>query len=157
MLKTLKRLFCYFFVKLESWCKMKSKKEMIIEFMTLDELGQSALRAIKSKKPNVQPTNIIYFDTWTSFRGFMTLQKLEILMMVSSVEPKSIYELSRLLDRSLSAVQKDCEMLQRIGFINLKKQKTGRRSITPTLVFDYDKIVVRLPKHPYELTFKAAG
>lgn len=157
MLITLKRQFCFFFGKLESWCKMKAKKEMIIGFMTLEDLGQSALRAIKTKKPNLQPKNIIYFDSWRSFRGFMTLQKLEILMMVSSVEPKSIYELSKLLDRSLAAVQKDCEMLERTGFINLKKQKTGRGSITPTLVFDYDKIVVRLPKHPYELTFKAAA
>ena len=136
---------------------MKSKKEMHIGFMTLDELEQNALRAIKMRKPDIQPKNIIYFDTWTSFRGFMTLQKLEILMMISSVQPKSIYELCRLLDRSLAAVQKDCETLARIGFINLKKQKTGRGAITPTLVFEYNKIVVNLPKHPYELTFKAAA
>ena len=136
---------------------MKSKKEMHIGFMTLDELEQNALSAIKTRKPDIQPKNIIYFDTWTSFRGFMTLQKLEILMMISSVQPKSIYELCRLLDRSLAAVQKDCETLARIGFINLKKQKTGRGAITPTLVFEYNKIVVNLPKHPYELTFKAAA
>ena len=136
---------------------MKSKKELIIGFMTLDELGKKAIRAIKTRKSDIQPKSIIYFDTWTSFRGFMTLQKLEILMMISSVEPKSIYELSRLLDRSLAAVQKDCEVLAHIGFINLKKQKTGRGQITPTLVFEYNKIVVKLPKHPYELTFKAAA
>lgn len=136
---------------------MKSKKEMIIEFMTLDELGQNALQSIKTRKPDIQPKNIIYFDSWTSFRGFMTLQKIEILTMISSVQPKSIYELARLLDRSLAAVQKDCEILERIGFIKLKKQKTGRGSITPTLVFEYDKIVVNLPKHAYELSFRVAA
>lgn len=136
---------------------MKSKKEMIIKFMTLDELSQNALQSIKARKPDIQPKNIIYFDSWTSFRGFMTLQKIEILTMISSVQPRSIYELAKLLDRSLAAVQKDCEILERIGFIKLKKQKTGRGSITPTLVFEYDKIVVNLPKHAYELSFRAAA
>jgi predicted transcriptional regulator len=135
---------------------MKSKKVMMIQFMALDELAESSIQNINDRKKSLQPKNTIYFDSWTSFRSFMTLQKLEILTMISSVQPKSIYELSRLLDRSLSAVQKDSEMLERVGFIILKKQKTGRGSITPSLVFDYDKIVVNLPKHPYALTFKAA-
>lgn len=135
---------------------MKSKKEMIVEFKSLNELGKDAIKSIKTRKPNLQPENIIYFDSWTSFRGFMSLQKLEILTMISSLEPKSIYELMRLLDRSLSAVQKDCEALEHAGFITLEKQKTGRGQVVPRLKFNYDKIVVQLPRHPYELSFKAA-
>lgn len=135
---------------------MKSKKEMIIQFVALDDFAVNSIQAIQDRKKSIQSKNIIFFDSWTSFRGFMTLQKLEILIMISSVQPQSIYELSRLLDRSLSAVQKDCQMLERIGFISLKKQKTGRGSVIPSLVFDYDKIVVCLPKHPYALTFNAA-
>lgn len=136
---------------------MKSKKEMTIDFLTLDEFGQRAITAIKTGIPNIQPKNVIHFDSLTTFREFMTLQKLEILLMISNVKPKSIYELAKLLDRSLSAVQKDCDVLSRVGFIKLHRQKTGRGSITPKLVFDYDKIVVKLPKHPYELRFKAAA
>lgn len=140
---------------------MKPKKDMIIEFLSLEEFGQRAIReikiALKTGIPNIQPKNLIQFDSVTSFRGFMTLQKIEILLMISNVKPKSIYELAKLLDRSLGAVQKDCDVLARIGFIKLQKQKTGRGSIMPKLAFDYDKIVVRLPKHPYELRFKAAA
>lgn len=135
---------------------MKSKKEIIVAFKSLDELGKEAIKSIKNKKPSIQPENIVYFDSWTSFRGFMSLQKLEILTMISSLEPKSIYELMRLLDRSLSAVQKDCEALEQTGFITLEKQKTGRGQVVPRLKFNYDKIIVKLPRHPYELTFKAA-
>ena len=135
---------------------MKSKKEMVIAFKSLEQLGQEAMKAIKSKKPNIQAKNIIYFDSWSSFRGFMSLQKLEILTMISSLEPNSIYELTRLLDRSLSAVQKDCEALEQVGFITLKKKMTGRGQVVPRLKFNYDKIVVKLPQHPYQLAFKAA-
>ena len=136
---------------------MKSKKEIIVVFKSLDDLSKEAIKAIKTRTAKVQPENIIYFDSWTSFRGFMSLQKLEILAMISSVEPNSIYELMRLLDRSLSAVQKDCEALEQVGFITLVKKKTGRGQVVPRLKFNYDKIVVKLPEHPYELSFKAAA
>lgn len=140
---------------------MKSKKEMTIDFFSLEEFGQRTIAniktALKTGIPHIQPKNIIHFDSIASFRGFMTLQKIEILLMISNVKPKSIYELAKLLDRSLGAVQKDCDVLARIGFIKLQKQKTGRGSIMPKLAFDYDKIVVKLPKHPYELRFKAAA
>lgn len=136
---------------------MKTKKEITIVFKSLEDLGKEAIKAIKTKTPKIQPVNIIYFDSWTSFRHFMTLQKLEVLMMISSVAPHSIYELMRLLDRSLAAVQKDCEALEQAGFITLEKKKTGRNQVTPRLKFDYDKIVVQLQKHPYELSFKAVA
>ncbi|MEK2644833.1 HVO_A0114 family putative DNA-binding protein [Bdellovibrio sp. BCCA] len=136
---------------------MKAKNQMVIVFKSLEDLGRDAIKAIKTKAAKVQPANVVYFDSWTSFRNFMSLQKLEILTMISSVEPKSIYELTRLLERSLSAVQKDCESLEQAGFITLEKQKTGRGQVVPRLKFKYDKIVVRLPQHPYELIFKAAA
>lgn len=136
---------------------MKNKKEMFVAFKSLDEFGKEAVKAIKTKKTQIQPLNVIYFDTWTSFRSFMTLQKIEILTMISSLKPNSIYELTRLLDRSLSAVQKDCEALEQVGFISLEKQTTGRGQVVPRLKFNYDKIIVQLPKHPYQLSFKAVA
>lgn len=136
---------------------MKTKKEMIIAFKSLEDLGAEAITAIRNKNSKVQPVNVIYFSNWTSFRNFMSLQKIEILTMISSVQPKSIYELTRLLDRSLAAVQKDCEVLERTGFITLEKQKSGRKQLLPRLKFNYDKIIVKLSDHPYELSFKAAA
>lgn len=136
---------------------MKTKKEMIIAFKSLEDLGAEAITAIRNKNSKVQPVNVIYFSNWTSFRNFMSLQKIEILTMISSVQPKSIYELTRLLDRSLAAVQKDCEVLEKTGFITLEKQKSGRKQLIPRLKFNYDKIIVKLSDHPYELSFKAAA
>jgi predicted transcriptional regulator len=86
----------------------------------------------------------------------MTLQKLELLAMISYAEPKSIYDLANIVGRALAAVQKDCQMLEGIGFIRFEKQTTGRGSIVPKLKFSYNRIVVQLPEHPYSLKIEAA-
>jgi len=130
---------------------------MIIAFKSLNDYRIEAINSIKSNQVNIQSQNIIYFDSWTSFRGFMSLQKIEILTMISNHKPNSIYELTKWLDRSLSAVQKDCEALQNAGFINLKKKNSGRTQVVPRLKFPYDKILVQIPEHPYELTFKSVA
>lgn len=135
----------------------KPKKQIFIFFKSLEEFKKEALQSIKSRKTNIQPENIIYFDSLASFRGFMSLQKLEILTLISHAEPNSIYELTRLLDRSLAAVQKDCEALEQVGFITLERKKTGRGQLIPRLKFDYDRIVVELRKHTYELAFRAVA
>lgn len=126
-------------------------------FMTLNELHKKVITAVKTRTPDIQPKNILYFDSVNSFRGFMTLQKLEILAIIAHHKPKSIYELARITNRGLAPVQKDCEALERIGFLMFEKQKSGRKTITPKLKFNYDRIIVKMPEAPYELTFKAAA
>ena len=134
---------------------MKTNKAMIISFKDLDDLKADLMGVLKSKKA-VQPKNAIYFDSPQSFRNFMTLQKLELLAMISFEEPKSIYDLANMVNRALAAVQKDCQMLERLGFIKFDKQKTGRGSIIPKLKFEYDRIIVQMPEHPYSLRIEAA-
>jgi predicted transcriptional regulator len=135
---------------------MKKSRTLYIEFRSLDDLGKDLLEVFKTRVPKVQPKEVVYFDTLPSFRNFMTLQKLEILAMITAAEPKSIYELAQLLDRGLAAVQKDCELLELSRFIKFERKKGGRGSIKPKLAFDYDRIVVKRPDHPYSLKFEAA-
>ena len=135
---------------------MKNKRTLYVEFKSLGDMGKDLLAVYKTRTPKIQPKDVVYFDTVSSFRGFMTLQKIEILTMIATAEPKSIYELCQLLDRGLAAVQKDCQVLEASRFIVFEKQKGGRGSIKPKLVFDYDRIVVKTPEHPYSLKFEAA-
>jgi predicted transcriptional regulator len=128
---------------------------MIVSFKGFRDLKADLIGALKSKKA-IQPKNSIYFDSPQSFRNFMTLQKIELLAMIAHAEPKSIYDLAKIVDRALDAVQKDCQMLEGSGFIKFDKQKTGRGSIVPKLKFDYNRIVVQLPDHPYSLRIEAA-
>jgi len=136
---------------------MKNENAMIVVFKDLGDLRDDLMAAFKAKKKSIQSKNVVHFDSPNSFRNFMTLQKLELLTLIASADPKSIYDLAKMADRALAAVQKDCQMLERTGFISFKKQKGGRGSIVPKLKFNYDRIVVKLPDHPYALQFEAAA
>ncbi len=134
-----------------------SNKTMTVTFKGLVDLEKDLLGVLKKKTPKVQTKDVVYFDSIASFRSFMTLQKIEILTLIATAEPKSIYELTQMLDRGLAPVQKDCQMLESAGFIKFAKEKGGRGSLKPKLVFDYNRIVVQLPEHPYELQFSSAS
>lgn len=136
---------------------MKNKKCLYINFKTLDELEQETLHAIESRKPKIQPLNVLFFESLRDFRDFMTVQKLEVLAVISSRKPDSVYELAQLLDRDTSAVQRDCNVLMNTGFITLEESNSNRKSKIPRLKFNYDRIVVQLPKLSYELSFKIAA
>lgn len=136
---------------------MKNKKALTIKFKNLDELEKELLDLPKKKVGYIQPKDVVLFESINGFRSFMTLQKLEILTLIASEKPKSVYELARIVDRAIAPVQKDCNILAKAGFIIFEKEKGGRKTITPKLKFDYDRLIVELPEHPYELSFKAAA
>lgn len=136
---------------------MKKSKALKIRFKGLDQLEKELLEIPKTKKGYIQPSDVILFDSIGSFRNFMTLQKLELLTIIASAKPKSIYELSRMVDRALGPVQNDCNALEELGFIVFEKEKTGRKTIMPKLKFNYDKLIIELPAHPYEWSFRAVA
>ncbi len=136
---------------------MMEKKALIVSFKDFDDIKKDLLEVFNTRIPKIQPKNTIYFDNINSFRNFMTFQKLEILAVIANLKPKSIYELAKMLGRSLAPVQKDCQILERTGFLKLIKENAGRGTLTPNLKFDYNRIIVKIPKHPLELKFKAVA
>ncbi len=136
---------------------MKTKKALTIKFISLAELEKELIDYPKTKIGYIQPTDVILFENINGFRNFMTLQKLELLTLIASAKPKSVYELAKMVDRAISPVQKDCHSLAQAGFIKFEKEKGGRGTMTPKLKFAYNRIVVEMPSHPYELSFKRAA
>lgn len=136
---------------------MKNKKSLTIKFKNLDDLKKELLDLPKKKSGYIQPTDVILSESINGFRNFMTLQKLELLTLIASEKPKSVYELAKMVERAIAPVQKDCAALAKAGFIFFEKEKGGRRTMTPKLKFDYNRIVIELPDHPYELSFKSAS
>jgi len=130
---------------------------MTVRFKDLSTLEEDLLALPKNKGVKLQPKNVVYFDSLPSFRNFMTLQKIEILTMIAGEKPKSVYELAKMLNRSIAPVQKDCQTLEAAGFITLDKEKAGRGTLTPKLSFPYHAILVKVPVYPYELQFKTAA
>lgn len=150
------RLFNSSSEKLER-LRMKKTNSLTIKFQSLDDLEKELLALPKTKKISIQLKDVIFFDSLSSFRNFMSLQKLELLTIIASAKPKSVYELSKMVHRALGPVQNDCNALENLGFIVLEKQKSGRKTIMPKLKFKYDKIIIELPQHPYEIAFKAVA
>jgi predicted transcriptional regulator len=136
---------------------MKNKKALRIKFKSLEAIEQELLDLPKKKHGYVQPQDVILFESLNAFRNFLTLQKLEILMLIAAKQPKSVYELAGLVGRAIAPVQKDCHMLSKAQFIYFEKEKGGRGSLKPKLKFDYDRILVEMQDFPYELWFRSAG
>jgi predicted transcriptional regulator len=137
--------------------KNELARTMVVEFKGLQDLERDLLDLPKDRTKKTQPKNMIYFDSLSSFRSFMTIQKLEILTLIATAKPKSVYELAKILNRAIAPVQKDCQMLEATGFIELNKEKGGRGNLIPRLTFDYNCILVKMPNYPYELQFNAAA
>lgn len=136
---------------------MKNKKALTIKFKSLKEVEKELLDLPYKKIKYIQPNDVILFESIDGFRNFLTLQKIEILALIASKNPSSVYELAKLVGRSIAPVQKDCNALAAARFITFKQETSGRKSISLKLKFDYDRISVDLPDHPYELSFKAVS
>ena len=75
------------------------------------------------------------FDSLASLRSLLSNEKARALNVIKTKEPRSIYHLARLLKRDFKSVNEDIKLLERFGFIDLIKEKTGQRQrLKPVLV-----------------------
>ena len=85
----------------------------------------------KSSKKNYN------FDGISALRQLLSNEKARILDVVKNNNPKSIYDLAKILERPFKAVFDDVKLLQRFGFIDLRKEKTKKRPRhRPTIATD---------------------
>jgi len=67
------------------------------------------------------------FDGLDSLRKLLSKEKARILDVIKIKKPKSIYELSKILNRPFKAVIDDIKLLERFGLVNLVEEKTKKR------------------------------
>ncbi|MFH1237857.1 MAG: hypothetical protein ABIH79_00795 [archaeon] len=76
-------------------------------------------------------------------RSLLSNEKARILYTLKSKKPKSIYSLSKILERDFKSVREDIKVLERFGFIEFHAEKTGKReSLKPVLVIDRLQIMI---------------
>jgi len=78
----------------------------------------------------------VYFENLETMRKILTDRRLEILKVIKEKKPSSIYQLAQLLKRDLKNVNEDLRLLEQSGLVSLKKSKTDRERITPTVNYD---------------------
>jgi len=62
-----------------------------------------------------------------ALRQLLSNEKARILHVIKEKQPKSIYDLSKILKRGFKSVNDDVKFLQRFGFIDLVEEKTKNR------------------------------
>lgn len=118
---------------------MKSKT-LHIQFSSIDDLAKETKEILKTQKADEFVGRDIRFENYDQFMGFLFPNKFALLVAIKVEQPQSLYQLAQMISRQQSAVLRDCDELEMLGFI---KYETGpRNSKIPRLAFEYDTIVV---------------
>jgi len=114
-------------------------KKLIISLKTPSEGLEdfkSAYKNIKKGKKRA-PHHEIAFDNKKDFEKF--IKNIDILISIQNLRPKSVYELSKMLGRDQSNLNKLICFFEDYGVIIVKEKKVKNRSVkVPTV--DYTKI-----------------
>jgi len=119
---------------------MKVKK-VRIEIKSLDEALREAGEVFEklSKGEQVRKKAAIYFGNLREMRKALTEKRLGLLKTIKDRDPKSVYELAKMVDRDIKNVLQDLGYLQELGLVELTETKDKK---IPHV--DYDKIAFEL-------------
>lgn len=88
-----------------------------------------------------EPKERLSFETLDVLRKILTRKRLELLHVIKHQQPRSIYELSKIVKRDMKNIRDDLAKLEKIGLIDLVRDiDDPRESIIP--VIKYDKLLV---------------
>ncbi len=77
------------------------------------------------------------FEGLSVLRRLLSNQKARLLHVIRTKNPKSLYELAKILKRDFKSVVEDIKLLERFGLIDLISEKTGKRErLRPILTID---------------------
>ena len=116
-------------------------KHIILKVKTLDGMAADFKRAWKEagKGKSVREADeTICFDSVEDMQKFLSPERIRLLKTVHEKNPKSIYELAKLLGRDRKNVTDDVKMLEGVGLIERKTARRGKEKVK--LVVDYDRI-----------------
>ncbi len=136
-------------------------KPLKITFESIDTFAvksRTALQnAIQIKKSAVQKKDVLVWASVEAYQQFMSDQKYTILAVIYKYRPQSVYQLAKILNRAQQNVARDCDLLERHGFIKFEQSENGRKVKAPQLIFDYNAIIVHLPSVTYKVEFEEAA
>lgn len=85
------------------------------------------------------------FKGLTSLRNLLSNEKARMINVIKNKEPKSIYDLAKILKRDFKSISDDVKLLENFGFIDLIQEKTGKRQrLKPIVVVDTINIEINI-------------
>ena len=106
----------------------------------LEDFARTLEKAGKGEK--IKPRSIIGFESIDGLRNVLTNRRMELLSAVKHKKPRSVYQLSKLLNRDIKSVNTDLKVLKESKFIEFQKVDEKRKRTVPIVNFDDIKITV---------------
>ncbi|CAG8786801.1 1690_t:CDS:2, partial [Racocetra fulgida] len=110
-------------------------KKFIIQYnpnYSLSKMFENFEQAIVGKK-HLQPKNVIVFSDLATVYQVISQVRLDLLTCLITNQPTNIYQLAQLLKRDYANVWRDCQALNSLGIIELKKEG---KEIRPIALYD---------------------
>lgn len=85
------------------------------------------------------------FEGLSALRKLLSNEKARLLHTLKNKNPKSIYELAKILKRDFKSVSQDIKLLDRFGFVEMIAEKSGKRErLRPVLSVNNVHINIKL-------------
>jgi len=95
-----------------------------------------------SKGEKIREDKIVV-ESLDELRKVLTKERIRLLHAIKTKKPKSVYDLSLMLERDRKAIITDLEILKRLGLVKIAKRRTMKRIRTVPTV-PYTKIDVAI-------------
>ena len=81
----------------------------------------------------------------SSLRSLLSNEKARIIHVIKTRNPKSIYDVAKMVQRDFKSVSDDIKLLEEFGLIDLIKEHTGKRErLKPVAIIDILKVEIIL-------------
>ncbi len=85
------------------------------------------------------------FDGIAAVRKLLSNERAKLLHTIKKKNPRSLYELAKVLKRDFKSVKNDIKLLEKFGCIDLVAEHTGKRErLKPILVIDTLNLTIKL-------------
>jgi len=136
-------------------------KPLKITFESIEEFKARAKRALEAVahrgKKSIRPKDVLVWASVEAYQQFMSDQKYAILAAIRKYNPSSVYQLAKILNRAQQNVARDCDLLEKHGFLKFAEATGNRKTKAPKLIFNYNAIMVCLPSVTYRVEFEAVA
>lgn len=104
--------------------------------------------AIRTGKGYNQPKNVMIANRLETIYRVASQARMDLLACLIENQPANIQKLAQLLNRDYANVWRDCQALNSLGIIKLKKtsKDSKKNSIQPIAL--YEKIIIEFPIKP---------
>ena len=113
---------------------MKLKKAKII-IKNIKEVKSEWTKALKGQVKLVQKKDEIIFTSLEAASKVFTKGRMEILQTILKENPRSIYDLAKILEKDFKNVHTDVKFLCDVGLIELKESKDSHNGLRPIARF----------------------